>query len=126
MYFITLDNISQMPQEEQDLFYGPQALLLQCLWDQVSVCLKLTETQSMIGKIRSFDRQYNISLTEARLILYDEITDRTLNEPVGDISLTGEQYQVVIRNERVNEVSPYFLEDIVISSQKLKNKESNK
>ena len=63
---------------------------------------------------------------EARLISYDEITDRTINEPVGEISLTGEQYQVVIRNERVNEVSPYFLEDIVISSQKLKNKESNK
>ena len=126
MSFITLDNISQMPQEEQDLFYGPQALLLQCLWDQVSVCIKLTETQSMIGKIRSFDREYNISLTEARLILYDEITDGTLNEHVGDISLTGEQVQVVIRNEKVTETSPYFLKDIVISSQKLKNKESNK
>ena len=61
---------------------------------------------------------------EARLISYDEITDRTINEPVGEISLTGEQYQLVIRNEKVSEVSPYFLEDVVLNSKELKNKES--
>ena len=124
--FVTLEDIEQMSEDEQNMFYGPQAMLLQCLWDRVSVCVRLSETQSMIGKIRSFSRDFSLSLTEARLISYDEITDGTLNEPVGDISLTGEQYQVVIRNEKVTETSPYFLKDIVISSQKLKNKESNK
>ena len=125
MSYVTLESIEQMPEDEQNMFYGPQALLLQCLWDQVSFCVRLSESQSMIGKIRSFNRDYSLSLTEARLISYDEITDGTLNEPVGDISLTGEQYQVVIRNERVTETSPYFLEDIVICSRELKNKKSN-
>ena len=60
---------------------------------------------------------------EARLISYDEITDGTVNEPVGEISLTGEQYQLVIWNEKVSEVSPYFLEDVVLNSKELKNKE---
>ena len=122
--FVTFEDIEHMSESDQNMFYGPQAMLLQCLWDRVSVCVRLSEHQSMIGKIRSFSRDWSLSLMEARLISYDEITDGTVNEPVGEISLTGEQYQLVIRNEKVSEVSPYFLEDVVLNSKELKNKES--
>ena len=114
--FVTFEDIEHMSESDQNMFYGPQAMLLQCLWDRVSVCVRLNEHQTMIGKVRSFSRDWTLSLMEARLISYDEITEGMVNEPVGEYTLTGDKYQVVIRNEKISEETPYFLEEVVINS----------
>ena len=102
MAFVTSESISQMSPEERTMFTGPQRLLLQSLYDQISVCIKINATNCVIGKIRSFRSDYTISLSNAKLIYPSSISGGVMcKQSLGEVTIPGENVMVVIRNPNV-------------------------
>ena len=106
MAFVTSESISQMSPEERTMFTGPQRLLLQSLYDQISVCIKINATNCVIGRIKSFRSDYTISLSNAKLIYPSSMSGEMCKESLGEVTIPGDNVMVVVRNKNVVRESP--------------------
>ena len=114
MAFVTYESISQISPEERNMFQGPQKLLLQSLYDQISVCVRINATNCVIGRIKSFRSDYTISLSNAKLIYPSPVSGERCKESLGEVTIPGDKVMVVVRNKNVVRESPdvgYLLYD---------------
>ena len=106
MTFVTYESISKMSPEERDMFQGPQKLLLQSLYDQISVCVRINATNCVIGRIKSFRSDYTISLSNAKLIYPSPVSGERCKESLGTVTIPGDKVMVIVRNKNVVGESP--------------------
>ena len=92
-------------QEQFHLTNGPMSLLYRAILSNTSLLVKIGNDLSIIGKLRSYDLEYNMVMGSCREIRTDLETGQITIRSLGTTFVRGEEVQLVIRNPRI--LGPY-------------------